>query len=99
MGREYRESRNPTSICTGHQGPISETPFKWRFAGVAMMALYGMPMIVLGILTNIAKEPYIFIIYQGGGVKEPLFYYLSGGGSGPLPPSLDPHMNIIGCTP
>ena len=39
-------------------------------------------MIQIPLWTSIAKEPYIFVIFQGGG----------GGGSGPPVPPLDPHM-------
>ena len=29
---------NPNITTRGHHQPASETPFKWRFAGVLMMA-------------------------------------------------------------
>ena len=38
-------------------------------------------VVLQGIRTNIAKRPYIFVIFQRG-----------GGGSGPPVPPLDPHM-------
>ena len=38
-------------------------------------------MIQIPLWTSIAKEPYIFVIFQGG-----------GGGFGPPVPPLDPHM-------
>ena len=31
-------SKDQNYTKTGHDRPASETPFKWRFAGVAMMA-------------------------------------------------------------
>ena len=39
-------------------------------------------MIFKGIRTSIAKEPYIFVIFQGGGVRTPC-------------PPLDPHMFYV----
>ena len=54
----------------GHHWPASETPFKWRFTGVPIMAehfmLVGSFEIFQGIQTSIAKKPYIFVIFQGG---------------------------------
>ena len=36
-----RKDQNTTTI-TGHHRPSSETPFKWRSAGMPMMAQHGM---------------------------------------------------------
>ena len=55
---EGREDLNIT--ITGHHRPASETPFKWRFAGVPMMAQHcwlGSFVIFQGIWTSIAKQP------------------------------------------
>ena len=74
------------------QWPARETPFKWSFGGRPMTAqkLCWLVSFVIfqGIRTSIAKEPYSFVIFQGGG----------GGGGGRvgcpdiLFPSLDPRM-------
>ena len=40
-------------------------------------------MIFQGIWTSVAKKPYIFVIFQGG-----------GGGSGPHIPPLDPRIPV-----
>ena len=53
-----------------HQRPASETPFKWRLAGGLMMAQQaswlGSFVIFRGILTSIAKGPYLlFNFYRG----------------------------------
>ena len=58
-----------------HHRPASETPFKWRFAGVPMMAKHwmlglGSFVIFQGIRTGIAKKRYNFVIFQGD--PEPL---------------------------
>ena len=53
---------------TGRWGPITEC---WL----------GSFVVLQGIQTNIAKRPYIFVIFQGGG-------------SGPPIPPLDSHMNL-----
>ena len=34
----FRGERIEISLKSGHRRPASETPFKWRFAGVPMMA-------------------------------------------------------------
>ena len=34
----FRGERIHTSLKAGHHRPASEAPFKWRFAGVPMMA-------------------------------------------------------------
>ena len=82
-----RGGRIQIPLLTGHQRPASETPFKWRFAGGPMIAQHGMLawyfVIFQGIPTSIAKEPYCFVIFQGGGGPVPL-----------PPPPLDPHMCI-----
>ena len=49
-------------------------------------------VIFQGIRTSIAKKPYIFVIFQGGGGGG------GGGGeggSGPPVPPLDPHMHSL----
>ena len=33
---------DPTPLYAGHHWPASETPFKWRFAGVPLMAQHRM---------------------------------------------------------
>ena len=57
-------------LLAGHHRPASETPFRWHFAGVPMMAQHLTLAWLLfdfqGILTSIAKKPYIFVIYQRG---------------------------------
>ena len=50
---------------------------KWRFPGVPMMAQHWMLVwysstIFQGIRTCIARKPYIFVIFQGGGGPDPL---------------------------
>ena len=52
----------------GHHWPASETPLIWRFAGVPKMAHH--LMLAKGIQNNIARKPYIFVIFQG--VPDPL---------------------------
>ena len=80
------------SLEMGHHPPVSETPFKWRFAGVSSglrtvivkipghTNLLGNFVFFQGILTSIAKKPYNFVIFQGG--------------PDPCPP-LDPHMAFL----
>ena len=56
--------------------PSSETPLKWRFIemvfrwrandGPTLNTGYGGFVIFQGIWTSIAKEPYSFVIFQGG---------------------------------
>ena len=69
----------------GHHRLASETPFKWHFAGVLMMAQHWMLTRQLhdlsGDLHQNCKKPYIFVIFQGG--------------SGPPVPPLDPHMSSM----
>ena len=63
----------------GHHRPASETPFKWCFAGMPIMAQHWIFIIFQGIraATSIAKKPYSFVIC----------------GPDPLsPPPLDPRM-------
>ena len=73
---EWRE--DPIPLDEGHHRHSSEKPFKWPFAGEPMVVLtldVGLA-IFHGIRTNIAKEPYSFVIFQRtGGVQ-----------------TLDPHM-------
>ena len=70
-------------LQAGHHRPASETPFKWRFAGVLMMPLHGM-LIFQGIWTRIAKKLYIFVIFQRGRGSVP-----------PVPPSGSAHVGHI----
>ena len=50
------------SLQMGHHRPASETPFKcWL----------GSFVIFQGTRTSIAKKPYIFVIFQGGGRGGP----------------------------
>ena len=55
----------------------SETPYKWRFAGVPMKALRRM---LHGSWTSIAKKPYIFVIFNGMGSGPPDPYFGSAHG-------------------
>ena len=75
---------DPNTTISGPTSDGSETPFKWRFAGVPMMVHYWMLAWQLcdfqGMQTSIAMKPYIFVIFKGGGVQLP------------APPPLDPHM-------
>ena len=48
-------------LYAGHHRPASETPFKWRFAGVPMMDQH----------PSFARKPYMFVIFRGGG-PDPL---------------------------
>ena len=52
--------------------------FRWRADG-GLTVIF---VVLQGIRTNIAKEPYIFVIFQGG-----------GGGPDLLSHPLDPHMS------
>ena len=65
----YKEKRIQIALKAGHHRPVSEMPFKWRFAGGPMGANHWMLAWQLcdfqGIWTSIAKKPYIFVIYQG----------------------------------
>ena len=42
-----------------------------RFAGGPMVGWLGSFMVLQGIRTSIAKEPYSFVIFQWGGVRTP----------------------------
>ena len=50
--------------------PFSETPFKWPFTGMLMMAQnriwLGSFMIFQGIRTSVVKKLYLFVIFQVG---------------------------------
>ena len=48
-------------LKSGHHWPASETQFKWCWT------LNGTFVIFQGIRTSIAKKPYTFVIFQGGG--------------------------------
>ena len=58
--------RTQIPLLAGHQRPASETQFKWGFAGGPMMAQLVAFFYFKEIWTSIAKEPYIFVIFQGG---------------------------------
>ena len=63
-------------LKVGHHRHASEKPFKWRFPCVPMMAQYwwlGTIVFFQEIQINIAKKPYIFVIFQarGGGASGP----------------------------
>ena len=46
-------------------------PLKWRFAGGPMMDQHGMQAGIFVILrSSIAKKPYVFVIFQGGGSRS-----------------------------
>ena len=66
---------NQIHFFGGPHRPASETPLKWRFAGVRMMPQHGCWLgsfvIFQGIWTSSAKKPYIFVIFQGGGGSGP----------------------------
>ena len=55
-------------LKAGHHWLASETPFKWRFAGVPMMAQHWILAWQLcdfqGIRTSIAENRYIFVIFH-----------------------------------
>ena len=61
--------KKPKPLKSGNHRPSSKTPFKWRFAGVPMMAQLWMLVCKLcnfkGSWTSIAKKTYIFVIFQG----------------------------------
>ena len=50
-----------------------ETPFKWRFAGGRCLPNIDcwLDVIFQGTRTSIAKNPYIFVIFQEGRVRTP----------------------------
>ena len=58
-------------LKAGHHRLASETPFKWRFGRRPIMVQHLIFMIYQGIRasTSIAKKPYSFVIFQGGGVS------------------------------
>ena len=72
-------------LKSGHHQPTSESPLKWRFAGVPIMAKHWMLawyysfVIFQWIRINIAKKPYTFM--------KPyiLWFFRLGGGGGPDP--------------
>ena len=53
--------------------------FRWRADDGPLLNAGLVAVVFQGIRTSIAKEPYIFVIFQGGGPD-------------PLSPHLDPHM-------
>ena len=58
-----------------HHRPISETPLKWRFAGASMAHHWMLAWKLcdfLGVRINIARKPYVYVIFQGGGGPDPL---------------------------
>ena len=67
-------------LKTGHHQPASETPFNllpgrlWPNIECWLCRF----VIFYGILTTIAKEPYRFVIFQGG--PDSLSFLLSGSG-------------------
>ena len=58
-----RGERIQLPLKAGHHRPANKTPFTWRFAGGPMVAQneywIGCFVIFQGILTSIAKKPYI----------------------------------------
>ena len=57
------------SLQAGHHPPASKTPFKWRFAGVAMTQYWMLAWQLcdfLGDTASIAKKTYIFVIFRWG---------------------------------
>ena len=69
-------------LLAGHHRPASEMPFKWRFAGVRMMAQLGSSVNFQWIQTSIATKPYISLFFRGR--------------PDPLSPPLDLRMTIFG---
>ena len=78
------------ALKAGHHRPASETPLD----GVSLAGRWwpnikcwlGSFVIFQGVRTSIARKPYIFVIFQGGGGSGPPV---------PHPTLLDPHMIII----
>ena len=66
---DNKGERGQIPLKVGHLRPARETPLKWRFAGVPMMAKLG-NCEFYWIRTCIAQKPYIFVIFQGGGVDS-----------------------------
>ena len=62
-------------IKAGHHRPSSRTPFKWRLLAGRwwpnIESLLGGCVILQGIRTSIVQKPYIFVIFQEGGVRTP----------------------------
>ena len=64
------------SLKVGHHSPASETPLKWRFTGVAIMA-------------PIEYWLGSFVIFRGSGsilLGNPIFLCFFQGGGPPVPP-------------
>ena len=63
---------DPSTALIGPSSVRQRNAVKWRFAGVPMIAHHGMLAWQLcdfkRIQTSISKKPYIFVIFQGGGV-------------------------------
>ena len=64
-------------LYADHHRPALETPFKWRFAGMPIMARpnidcwLGSFAILRGLVSVLLKNHYIFVIFQGPGVRTP----------------------------
>ena len=62
----YEGKKDPNSIKSKPSSARQRNAIKWRFAGGAIMAQLGSFVIFQGVRTSIAKEPYIFVIFQEG---------------------------------
>ena len=73
-------------VDEGREDPYTSIsgPFKWRSAGVPVMAQHGMLAWQLCDTVQYCCETLYFVIFRGG-----------GGGLDALSTTLDPHMNIV----
>ena len=82
---DYEGTNDPNTTLSGpsstHQRNAISMAFRWR-ADVGPTLSVGLVACLdfQGIRISIAKKPYIFVIFQGGGESGP-----------PAPPTLDPH--------
>ena len=68
-----RGGRIQIPLLAGHHRPASDTPFQWS----NIECWLGSIVVFKGIQTSIAKEPYIFVIFQGGGSGPPVHFNLN----------------------
>ena len=63
-----RGERIQIPLQAGHHRPASETSFKWRFAGVPMLAKHKKRAWQLcdfsGVQTDVANKNYIFVFFR-----------------------------------